>query len=66
MGEEGIEHETSALFDGAPHVLVKLADKEVTVSVNPRKFRREVRIPLFIFSLGFNKVGLSEMMSLKD
>lgn len=46
---EGVEREVGALLDGAPYVLVKLADEEITVPVNPSKLRREVSL----FSLSY-------------
>ena len=47
LDEEGVEREASALLDGAPYVLVKLADEEIPVPVNSSKFKREVSIPFF-------------------
>ena len=64
LDEEGVEREAGGLLYGASYVLVKLTDEEITVPVNPSKFRREVSVPFFfIFSLVFDKVGLSTMPS---
>ena len=62
---EGVEREVGALLDGAPYVLVKFADEEITVPVNPSKFRRDVSIPCFYSFFYVHDVGLSAMPSLK-
>lgn len=55
LDEEGVEREAGALLDGAPDVLVELADEEITVPVDPSEFRREVSISFFNFLFGVRR-----------